>query len=130
MPTDSKGEYREKRAGEKADFTIDWSELLGVDTIASSAWSVPAGITQTTPSPSFTNTTTTIWLSGGTAGVEYDLLNTVTTASARIFPRSLRIKVLADVVEAEEFTVNQLMALRNAYAQGVLTCEYDGKRVT
>jgi len=60
------------------DYTINWVSFLGVDTIASSAWTVPTGITK--DSDSNTTTTTTIWLSGGTASAEYSLINRITTA--------------------------------------------------
>jgi hypothetical protein len=67
------------------DFSIDWAAWLGSDTIdtdpADCAWTVPAGITSTLQ----TNTTTaaTIWLSGGTLGAEYDLVNRIVTAGGR-----------------------------------------------
>jgi hypothetical protein len=67
------------------DFVIDWSAWLGVDTIHTDApdctWTVPVGIT----SDLQTNTTTkaTIWLSGGTLGAEYDLVNRIVTAGGR-----------------------------------------------
>jgi TRAP-type uncharacterized transport system substrate-binding protein len=67
------------------DYTIDWTcRGLGTDTIATSAWSVtPSGLSTSSPAPSFTNTTTTVWLSGGTAGVYYAVTNTITTAGGR-----------------------------------------------
>jgi hypothetical protein len=132
MPSDAQGEYRLKRVGEKADFTLEWSEEIETDPISLSSWTVPAGIFQDTPNPSKTDTTTTIWLSGGTAGNEYPLVNVVTTVGGRVYPRVLRIKILADVLnvpQPEEFTSGQLTALRNAYANGALSVEYDGKRV-
>jgi len=69
------------------DYAIDWSAWLGSDTIATSTWSVPTGITR----DSDTNTTTraTIWLSGGTAGQTYQLTNTITTAGGRTDQRTI-----------------------------------------
>jgi hypothetical protein len=61
------------------DFVIDWSEYLGSDTIATSTWTVPSGITK--QSSSFTTTKVTIWLSGGTDGAYYELVDTITTAA-------------------------------------------------
>lgn len=78
------------------DYGVDWSDVLdsyGGDTIATSVWSVPSGITETTPPPSFTGPLTSIWLSGGTAGVDYDLVNTITTTGGRTNQRTLRIRV-------------------------------------
>jgi hypothetical protein len=76
------------------DYPYDWSPYLGVDTISTSAWTVPAGITSV--SQSFTTTTTTIWLSGGSTaapGPYYDLTNRITTAGGRTDERTFRIKV-------------------------------------
>jgi hypothetical protein len=67
------------------DYTIDWTTRgLGTDTIATSTWSVtPSDLSAATPAPSFTATTTTVWLSEGTAGVYYAVTNTITTAGGR-----------------------------------------------
>ncbi len=81
--------WPDKDPGEKLDYSMDWTAWLAGDTIAASSWTVPAGITQTTPDPSFTATTTTIWLAGGTVGKTYELTNTVTTAGGRIGVRSV-----------------------------------------
>lgn len=77
---------------EVLDYTIDWSTLLGADTIATSAWVVPTGITK--DSDSSTTTATTVWLSGGTAGTEYTAENTITTAAGRTHVRTLSIIVV------------------------------------
>ncbi len=72
------------------DFGFDWSEWLDTgETISSSAWTVPSGITE--DSTSNTTTTTTIWLSGGTAGEPYDLVNRVTTSSGRTDDRTMTV---------------------------------------
>jgi hypothetical protein len=69
------------------DYGIDWhaNDWLGVDTIATGAtgstWTVPSGITKV--SDSKTTTTTTIWLSGGTAGETYAVKNHIITAGGR-----------------------------------------------
>lgn len=81
-----------KDPSEKLDYTLDWDDRLAVgETISASTWSVPAGITQSTPSPSFTTTTTTIWLTGGTAGTNYQVTNHVTTSAGREYERSIFI---------------------------------------
>lgn len=83
-----------KDPGEKKDYGYDWSAHLGdVDTISTSTWVVQTGLTQTTPAPSKTDTTTTIWLSGGTAGTEYRVTNHVVTAQGREFERSFYVNV-------------------------------------
>lgn len=78
----------------KLDYIVDWSKFLGADTIATSAWMVPSGITKST-SPAATNTTTTatIWLEGGTAGTSYDIINSIVTAAGREDDRTFRVTV-------------------------------------
>lgn len=73
------------------DYQIDWSKWLRGDTIASSTWTVRAGITKT--DEDFTDTTATIWLSGGTVGMSYLLTNTITTVGGRTDERSIQVIV-------------------------------------
>jgi hypothetical protein len=84
-----------KDPDEKKDYGFDWSAWLSsvppADTISSSAWVLPTGITQSTPAPSNDTTTTTIWLSGGTAGASYTVVNRITTAAGRIAEAAFRI---------------------------------------
>lgn len=76
------------------DYQIDWSDWLGDgESIVSSAWAASDG---TVSNQSFTATTATTWLSGGTIGGAITLTNTITTSStpiARVDERSLTIKV-------------------------------------
>lgn len=81
-----------KDPGEVLDYAVDWSaHLADGDTIVSSSWVVATGLTVGTDSE--TTTRTTIWLSGGTAGTEYRVTNTVTTAQGRTFERSFTVTV-------------------------------------
>jgi hypothetical protein len=82
-----------KDPADKLDYTIDWSGVIGSDPIASSIWTVPSGITQDTPAPSFTPTTTTIWLSAGTDAEDYTLINKIATTGGRVVERSIIIPV-------------------------------------
>ena len=83
-----------KDPDEKLDYGFDWSNALGTDTISASAWVVPTGITESSsPAPSFDDTTTTIWLEGGTANQDYTIINRITTAGLRIFEASFRVSV-------------------------------------
>lgn len=78
------------------DYGIDWSSWLGDDTIASSDWMVPTGITEVDDDDhptTNTTTTTTIWLSGGTSGVTYRIVNHIVTAAGREDDRSIYIRV-------------------------------------
>ena len=87
-----------KGSGEVLDYGLNYDPasepyLESGETIISSSWDVPSGITNV--ADSFDDTTTTIWLSGGTVGETYVLTNTVVTASgyARTVERSIAIKV-------------------------------------
>ena len=69
------------------DYGINWDahDWLGADTIipgaTGSVWTVETGITKITDSK--TTTTTTIWLSGGTVGESYAVMNHIVTAGGR-----------------------------------------------
>jgi len=82
-----------KDPDELLDYTVDWAEALGGDTIASSAWTVPSGITRGTDSN--TATTATIWISGGSADQNYSLLNRITTAGGRTREQTCTLRVSA-----------------------------------
>lgn len=71
------------------DYQIDWEDWLGEDTISDSEWTVPTGITN--DGDTNTATTATIWLSGGTAGTRYKLINHITTVSGREEDRTITI---------------------------------------
>jgi hypothetical protein len=73
------------------DFTVDWSEWLGTDTISTSTWVVASGITRNADSR--TTTAATIWLSGGTVDTDYVVTNRITTAAGRTEDRTLVIEV-------------------------------------
>ena len=74
------------------DYQVNWATWLGSDTISTSTWSVPTGITQA--SATNTTTTATIWLSGGTAGQVYSLVNTIVTAGGRTDQRTIQVRVV------------------------------------
>lgn len=81
-----------KDPDEVISFTIDWAQWLKTDTISSSEWVVPAGITE--DSDSNTTTTTTITLSSGLSGVRYPIVNRITTAAGLKKEKPLIVKVL------------------------------------
>lgn len=66
----------------RLNFGWDWAPWLAGDTIASSSWTVPAGLTQ--ESSAHTATSTTVVLSGGVAGKTYQVRNQITTAAGYI----------------------------------------------
>ena len=63
---------------------------MGTDTITESEWIVPEGLTKVTDSK--TATTATIWLSGGTAGVNYTVTNRIVTVGGRTEDRSFTLR--------------------------------------
>ena len=74
------------------DYGFDWSDWLDTgDTVSTSTWTVPTGITE--DSETETSTATTIWLSGGTVGKKYKITNRMVTANGRTVDRSFYVKV-------------------------------------
>jgi hypothetical protein len=71
-----------KDPDELLDYQIDWTSLLAGDVITVSTWSVPPGVIGGQESK--TDSITTIWLSGGTAGQNYNIVNRINTAAGRI----------------------------------------------
>ena len=83
----------EKDPNEVKDYALDWGarRLAASETISSSTWIAPEGIT--VDSDTDTTTTTTVWLSGGTAGVHYTLTNRVVTSQGRTYDWSITVLV-------------------------------------
>ena len=74
------------------DYALDWSaRLSGDDRIVTSSWIAPDGITADQSSHS--DTLAIVWLSGGTIGKSYDIVNRVVTANGRHFDQSVRIRI-------------------------------------
>jgi hypothetical protein len=71
------------------DYSIDWGDWLGTDKIATSTWTVSPGINASGASK--TDTTATIWLSGGTAGQTYTVHNRITTVGGRTNDQTFKI---------------------------------------
>ena len=72
------------------DYMIDWSIWLVDDIITSSAWEATGGIT--IDLESYEDTTTTIWVSGGTIGRLYSFTNRIVTSGGRTTDRTFSIK--------------------------------------
>lgn len=76
------------------DYALDWSTWLADgETVTAATWVVPAGLTQSAPSPSHTGTSATIWVTGGTVGQSYRLTNHITTSQGRQDERSITLVV-------------------------------------
>ncbi len=84
---------RTKDPNEVVDYDLDWSAQMtaDTDTIVTSTWTVPVGVTK--DSSSATTTRTKVWLSGGTAGEAYSLLNRVVTDGGRTFDQTIVLKM-------------------------------------
>jgi len=70
---------------------VDWSAWLEDDTIATSTWEVPTGITK--DSDDKTDSTATIWVSGGVVTKTYSLVNRITTAGGRTADKTVKFKI-------------------------------------
>ena len=83
--------WPDKDPADVLDFTMDFAGALGADSIATVAWTVPAGLTQGTT----TNSTTaaTVWLSGGSASTDYSITCRITTAGGRTIERTALLLV-------------------------------------
>lgn len=75
------------------DYKWDWSAWLAAsETISTATVTVPAGLTK--DSQSFTNTTVTVWLSGGTIGPNWlSVVCHITTNQGRQDDRTIKIRV-------------------------------------
>jgi len=74
-----------KDPDEVLDYLVDWSaRLVEGDAIVTSTWVMQDGITK--DSDEHTDETTTIWLSGGTLGTTYSLVNRAISCASRASP--------------------------------------------
>ena len=84
-----------KTPNEILEYGWDWSEWLSSETISTSTWTASSGITIDTS----TNTTTgtVVWLSGGSVGRSYTIVNKVVTTSspARTAERAFLLTITA-----------------------------------
>lgn len=75
------------------DYGFDWSEWLGSgDIIVASSWIFDV-VGLTTEDDLFGDDATSIWLSGGTDGVDYLVTNRITTLDGRTEDRTMQISV-------------------------------------
>jgi hypothetical protein len=85
------GEYSQ-RADEVLDYTVDYSGFLPTgDVIVSSTWTADEGLILSRDS--FTDSSTTIWVSGGVAGFLYRVHNLIETQGGRVVDRKLLFKI-------------------------------------
>jgi hypothetical protein len=75
------------------DYRWDWTAWLADgEVISTSVVLAPAGITL--DSDTNDTTSTTAWLSGGTNGTDYDVVNRISTNQGRTDDRTMRIHVM------------------------------------
>ena len=78
------------------DYTIDWTDYLTatspIDSISTSTWTEPTGITVNSSDNSALKTT--VWLSGGSVGSKYRLTNRIVTTGGRTDDRTITIVVV------------------------------------
>ncbi|MFQ5783623.1 MAG: hypothetical protein ACE5H8_02215 [Alphaproteobacteria bacterium] len=71
-------------------YRIDWTAWLAGDSIAASAWIVPAGLTKV--GEAIEGDVAVVTLSGGTAGETYVVTNRITTTDGRTDDRSFTLR--------------------------------------
>lgn len=97
MPSNDSPSYFVKDPQATLDYVVNWGDKwLGTDTLSASTWTLPSNMThpqlvQTTGT--FDNDKATVWLSSGTVGVSYDVINRITTAGGRTDERTIVINV-------------------------------------
>ncbi len=83
----------------KFDFKASTNNNGGTDflqtgeTISTRSITIPSGITLDSSSITDTNTSVTVWLSGGTDGDDYTIVCLITTSTSRTIERSAVVKV-------------------------------------
>ena len=87
------------------DYVFDWASLTNETPDGSSDWlasgetiitktiTAETGITVDSSSITDSNTSVTVWLSGGTAGTTYSLACKITTSASRTDERTIYIRV-------------------------------------
>lgn len=87
--------FKIKDPDSRLDYTMDWTTWLDGDSLSAVTWLVPVGITEGTApyASTFTGTTATIWLIGGTVHTKYDITCRITTALGRIDDYTFTIAV-------------------------------------
>jgi hypothetical protein len=83
--------WPDKDPNEVLDYTVDWAARLDGDVIVTSVWTVPAPLVPSLESA--TGSATTVWLSGGVAGVIYPVLNRITTVAGRTMDQTTMLRV-------------------------------------
>lgn len=82
-----------KTANEIYDYGFNFAPKMEPgDVISASVWTVPSGLTAGAAGNN--NTTTGIFLSGGTLGDDYACVNKITTAGGRVIERDFVVRIV------------------------------------
>lgn len=81
-----------KDPNDTIDYVFNWKPELDGDTISSSSFVLPDGLTSV--STSNTTTTATIFVSGGSEGQTYRITNRIVTAGGRTRDRTINVLVM------------------------------------
>lgn len=84
-----------KDPDELLDYSLNWVNALGTDTIVTSDWSINSADLIENHKTN-TATATVIWLEGGTLNQQYTVTNTIETAGGRIFQQSVNIRIASN----------------------------------
>ena len=77
----------------RMDYGVDWAGwLVGDDVIQTSAWNI-TGEGLTVEHFEFTDTSATIWISGGVVGRSYEMVNRITTLGGRRDDRTIIVRI-------------------------------------
>lgn len=87
----SSNDLQPKGPTEVLDYSVDWSDVMGADTISSGSTTVSAGLTK--DSEAHQGQTSTFWVSGGSAGQSYTVTVSVVTVAGRTHTRILTLRV-------------------------------------
>jgi uncharacterized phiE125 gp8 family phage protein len=99
-----------KDPDETVDYAHDWSATLAGDTISTSLFELVTDAGLTIDSQSNSDTTSTVWLSGGTAGQVARLKCAITTAGGRTFDELFTLPVTNDAEPPELVTLDEAKA--------------------
>lgn len=96
--TETDGQYPTKDPNAVLDYQTNWTTWLAEDeTIATSEWIIELPDEDAAPltknSATNSTNTATIWLSGGTLGVTYVVVNRITTNQGRIEDRTKYVTI-------------------------------------
>ncbi len=86
---DAVGYWLPVSPGAVLDYSVEWLDWIGTDTISSVVWTVPTGITSSAPTN--TDSVARVWLSGFVDGTTYEIKCTVTTTAGRTDSREFRL---------------------------------------